>query len=141
MIPPPAEYRKRVPIAHGYRGLRRRNFSSRVISGGFCIYRIFGHRNHAKVGHEEGTTHLGMPGPPGMPRCLVLTSLIFWSFHEASGVSFLLEKIIKKFCSIWRTLIFCTKNNTMVVLLKTASVRVSSNQIIPKPYRIVINMA
>ena len=36
---------------------------------------------------------------------------------------------------------FCTKNNTTVVLLKTASVRVSSNQIIPKPYRIVINMA
>jgi hypothetical protein len=36
---------------------------------------------------------------------------------------------------------FCTKNNTTVVLLKTASVRVSSKQIIPKPYRIVINMA
>jgi acetylornithine/N-succinyldiaminopimelate aminotransferase len=35
---------------------------------------------------------------------------------------------------------FCTKNNTMVVLLKTTSVRVSSMQIIPKPYKIVVNM-
>ena len=36
---------------------------------------------------------------------------------------------------------FLHKNNTTVVLLKTALVRVSSNQIIPKPYKIVINMA
>ena len=36
---------------------------------------------------------------------------------------------------------FCTKNNTTVVLLKITSVRISSNQIIPKPYKIVINMA
>ena len=36
---------------------------------------------------------------------------------------------------------FPTKNNTTVVLLKTTSVRVSSMQIIPKPYKIVVNMA
>jgi hypothetical protein len=36
---------------------------------------------------------------------------------------------------------FCTKNNTTVVLLKTASVRVSSMQIIPNTYKIIVNMA
>jgi hypothetical protein len=51
------------------------------------------------------------------------------------------KKILRKFLAHSENFYFCTKNDTTVVLLKTASVRVSSNQIIPKPYRIVVNMA
>jgi hypothetical protein len=67
-------------------------------------------------------------------------SFTFWSFHEASVVSFVPKKSSKSLSSFGE-LLFLHKNNTTVVLLKTTSVRVSSSQIIPKPYRIVINMA
>ena len=43
--------------------------------------------------------------------------------------------------SAFRELLFQHKNNTTVVLLKTASVRVSSNQIIPKSCKNIVNMA
>jgi hypothetical protein len=64
----------------------------------------------------------------------------FWSFHEASGVSFVLKKS-SKISAHLENFHFCTKNNTTIVLLKTTSVRVSSMQIISKPYKIVVNMA
>ena len=50
------------------------------------------------------------------------------------------EKISVDFQPIPRTFI-SAQNNTTVVLLKTASVRVSSNQIIPKSYKTIENMA
>ena len=74
------------------------------------------------------------------PRCLVLTSFNFCSSHEASIASFVPKKSSKSFIAFGE-LLFLHKNNTTVVLLKTVSVRVSSIQIIPKPYRIVVNMA
>src|SRR5215216_1202969 len=86
-------------VFHGYRGLRWWNFSSRVISDGLSIYRIFWRRFHAKMGPEVSTTHHGTPGPPGAPRCLVPYSFTFWSFHDASGVSFVPKKSSKSFSS------------------------------------------
>ena len=53
--------------------------------------------------------------------------------------SLLFQKNREKVSAHLENFHFCTKNNTMVVLLKTMSVRVSSIQIIPKPYK--INMA
>ena len=59
-----------------------------------------------------------------------------------SPVFFIFSKnILRKFSAHSENFYFCTKNDTMVVLLKTASVRVSSNKIIPKSYRIIVNMA
>jgi hypothetical protein len=76
---------------------------------------------HALVG---GAHH----GPP--LRYFFVPLVVFWPRKNRQKVSFHLENFD-----------FLHKNNTAAVLLKTASVRVSSNQIIPKPYRIVINMA
>ena len=50
------------------------------------------------------------------------------------------EKFFVDFHRISRTFIFA-QNNTTAVLLKTVSVRVSSNQIIPKSYKNIVNMA
>ena len=69
-------------------------------------------------------------GPRDSPP-IVLRSSIFYIFQK---------KILLIF-SAFRELLFLHKNNTMVVLLKTASVQVSSMQIIPKLYKIVVNMA
>ena len=66
----------------------------------------------------------GSSGPPTKP----LVPLLFQKNRQK--VSLHLENFY-----------FCTKNNTTVVLLKTTSVRVSSMQNIPKPYKIVVNMA
>ena len=44
-----------------YIGLRRWNRSSRVISGGFGIYKNVWHWNHAKKGYREPTRHQGAP--------------------------------------------------------------------------------
>src|SRR3990170_2787416 len=61
------------------------------------------------------------PSPFGPPTKL-LVPLLFQKNHQK--VSLHLENFY-----------FCTKNNTTVVLLKTALVRVSSILIIPKPYK------
>ena len=122
-----------------YRGLWRRRRSSRFISGGFSIYRIFQRWNHAKRGHRGTTRHLGARGGLARPGGL-------WGPCGSSAPptklhgSLLVQKTIKKFRPIPRTFISAQKT-TPVVLLKTRSVRVCSNQIMPKPYRIVINMA
>ena len=42
-------------VFHGYGGLRRSKFSSRVLSRGLGIYRNFGHRSHVE-GPPEGPT-------------------------------------------------------------------------------------
>jgi hypothetical protein len=123
----------------GYRGVRRRSPSSRLSIGGFYIYVNFQRWNHAKGG--SGGPHsirarprggaLVLCGHPGHLLVLPRSFLgLFPYIKNRQKVSLHLENFY-----------FCTKNNTTVVLLKTASVRVSSNQIIPKPYRIVINMA
>ena len=73
-------------------------------------------------GHQAGTTHLGAPGegacpgglcsPRGPPPVVIGSSifLLFWNKSPKSFVPF-------------RELLFLHKNNTMIVLLKTASVR------------------
>ena len=75
-----------------------------------------------------GATHQGTPGGGGAPWWVVLPqgppsvvfgSSIFLLFHKKSPKSFV----------PFRELLFLHKNNTMVVLLKTASVRVSFIQI------------
>ena len=76
----------------------------------------------------------GRPPPSCGPRdspTVTLRSSIFYIFQKKSPLIF----------SAFRELIFLHKNNTTVVLLKTASVRVSSNQIIPKSYKTIVNMA
>ena len=127
-------------VFRGYRGLRRRNFWSRVISGGFWIYRIFGRRFHAKMGHEETTRHQPKLEGAGAAWWVVPTSWLFWPSNKASSASFV-PKNRQKVSLHLENFDFCTKNNTTVVLLKTASVRISSMQIIPKPYKFVVNMA
>ena len=125
----------------GYRGLRRRNFWSRVISDGFSIFRTF----LALVSREDGPR--GGHSPPGQAgptrrapvSCALLLHLLV--LPRSFGGLFCSKKIVKKFQLIWRTFISEQKNNTTVVLLKTTSVQVSSMQIIPKPYKIVVNMA
>ena len=47
------------------------------------------------------------------------------------------ENIVRKFSAHSENFYFCTRNDTMVVLLKTASAWVSSNQIIPKSYKVM----
>ena len=93
-----------------------------------------------KMGLGESTTHRGTGKGVDAPRCLVPYSFTFWSFQETSGVSFVPKKIVKNFSSFGE-LSFLHENNTTVVLLKTASVRVSSMQIIEKPYKIIVNIA
>ena len=76
-----------------------------------------------------GTTHQGAPGggwhallycaQPGLPLRCFFGSNIFYIFQNKSPKSFI----------PFRELLFLHKNNTMVVLLKTTSVRVSSIQI------------
>ena len=116
------------------------NFQSRVISGGFCIYMIFGRQFHTKMGHEGPTRHQGVLEGAGAPWWIVPTSWLFWPSHETSSASFV-PKNHQKVSLHLENFYFCTKNNTTAVLLKTASVRVSSIQIIPKPYIIIVNMA
>ena len=50
-----------------YRGLRQRSPSSRVISGGFGIYKNFWRWNHAKKGHRGPMSHQGPPGEVAHP--------------------------------------------------------------------------
>ena len=79
----------------------------------------------APRGAQPTRARLGLLARPGglcPPRCpppVVLGSSIFLLFHKNSPKSFV----------PFRELLFLHKNNTMVVLLKTASVRVSFIQI------------
>src|SRR3989337_2943611 len=111
-----------------YRGLRRRKNSSRVISGDFSIYIIFWRWNHARRCHVGPRRYQGAPGGvarPGAslalggPPLVGLGSSIFYLSHKKSPKSFIQ----------FQELLFLHKNNTMAILLKTASVRVSSIQI------------
>ena len=113
----------------------------RRLPEGFWDFREFIEQRGGGEGHRGGHHPSGRawapwralvggahPGPP--LRYFFVPSGVFWPRKNYQKVSFHLENFD-----------FLHKNNTTVVLLKTASVRVSSNQIIPKPYRIVINMA
>ena len=81
-----------------------------------------------RVGVEVG----GAPGGPwGRGRAPTLVDRVWapwpWFFHQ---YFLYFPKVISvDFHVIPRTSVFCTINNTMAVLLKTASVRVSSIQI------------
>ena len=73
------------------------------------------------------------PPPSWVPRDsppVTLHSSIFYIFQKNSPLIFI----------AFRELLFLHKNNTTVVLLKTVSARVRSIQILPKPFRIVVNM-
>ena len=75
----------------------------------------------------------GCPPPSWWPRdspSVDFCSSIFYIFQKYSPLIF----------SAFRELLFLHKNNTTVILLKTASVRVSSNQIIPKSCKNIVNM-
>ena len=66
-------------------------------------------------------------GPPNVD----IFASIFYIFQKYSPLIF----------RSFQGLLFLHKNNTMAILLKTASVRVSSNQVIPKSYKTIVNMA
>ena len=72
---------------------------------------------------------------------------VLWPTHSPSGHSTKIRGSLwfqrnrQKVSSNSENFYFCTKNNTTIVLLKTTLVRVSSMQIIPKPYKIIVNMA
>ena len=74
---------------------------------------------HNPPGRAWGVAHLGVLWPARAPPRVVLGSSIFLLFWNKS---------LKSFVPFWE-LLFLHKNNTMVVLLKTASVRVSFIQI------------
>ena len=108
--------------------------------GGSLFIRFFGvqiMRRWAKMG-PRGTTVPYSPWHALVPRGHLVALLVL---PRSFLVLFCSKKNCQQVSLHLENFYFCTKNNTTVVLLKTASVRVSSNQIIPKPYRIVINMA
>ena len=92
------------------------------------------------MGLEVSTIHRGTGKGLGAPWWVVPSSWLFWPSHKALG-SLLFQKNHQKVSTHLENFHFCTKNNTTVILLKTSSVRVSSMQIIPKPYKIIVNMA
>ena len=136
MMMPPSVGCQRGPrlVFCGYRGLRRRNFRSRSSSGSLGIYMRGWRREQVRdpTGSPRG---IGARPPPSWgPRdspSVDFYSSIFYIFQKNSLLIFI----------AFRELLFLHKNNTTTVLLKTASVRVSSNQIIPKSYKTIVNMA
>jgi hypothetical protein len=50
------------------------------------------------------TRHQGTPTPLGAPCCLAVSSFAVWSPPEASRVSYVQKKIVKKFRSVWTPL-------------------------------------
>ena len=117
-----------------YRGLRRRNSRSRLCSRCLGIYWWGWCRFHIRGPHRESTRQGARPPPSWGPRDsppVTLHSSIFYIFQKKSPLIF----------SAFRELLFLHKNNTTIVLLKTTLVRVSSNQIIPKACKNIINMA
>ena len=99
----------------------------------------------ASVSRKDGRR--GEHNPPGrawptrraLVGCALLVDLL--ALPQSFGGLFCSKKSHKNFSSNSENFYFCTKNNTTVVLLKTVSVRVSSMQIIPKPYNFFVNMA
>ena len=102
--------------------------------------RTIGPEQHLGGAPREAQHTRARLGPQACPGGLC-PLVLFWPSHKASGVSFVPKTNRQKVSSNSKNFYFCTKNNTTVVLLKTASVRVSSMQIIPKPYKSVVNMA
>ena len=91
-------------------------------------------------GHPRGPQARGRALGGAPPRIVHASGLLSGIFLLQYFLYF--PKIFSvNFQPIPRTFISAQKNNTMVVLLKTASVRVSSNKIIPKSYKITVNMA
>ena len=70
---------------------------SLLVSEFWRIYRA-GIRSTEETWGPQGTWRAY---PLGAPRCLVAHSFAFWSHPEASRVSYVQKKIIKKFCGIW----------------------------------------
>ena len=102
--------------------------------------RTFGIRNTSR-GCPRGPEAVGVR-PGGRVRPLACGFLVhFLDQLLCFGGLFWSIKKHRKFLAHFENFYFCTKNDTTVVLLKTASVRVSSNKIIPKPYKTVVNMA
>ena len=127
-------------ISRGYRGLRRRNFRSRLFSRGLGIYRRGWRQEQVRGPHRKSTRHSGTPQGGGHAPTLVGSmGLLFDNF--CSSIFYIFEKKSPFIFSTFRELLFLHKNNTIVVLLKIASVRVSSNQIIPKACKNILNMA
>ena len=103
------------------------------LSGSLGTYRRSWHRSLVKGPHRGSMRQGARPPPSWGPRespTVTLCSSIFYNFQKKSPLIF----------RAFRELLFLHKNNTIVVLLKTASVRVSSNEIIPKACKNVINM-
>ena len=91
-----------------YRGVRRRRRCSRLISGGFSIYRIFQRWNHEKRSYEGPTRqqHTAPPGRAVMP-CEQLVRLLV--LPRSFGGLFWSQKNFKKFRPIPRTFISAQK--------------------------------
>ena len=89
---------------------------------------IFWRRFHAKMGLGVSTTHRDAPGPLARPGVLCPTPSSSVPSTKLRG-SLLFKKNRQKVSAHLENFHFCTKNNTTVVLLKTASVQVSSIQI------------
>ena len=124
----------------GYRGLRRRNSQSRLFSGGLGIYRRGWRQEQVSGPHGESTRHRGTPQGVGAPSTLVgPMRLPFDNFLFQYFLYF--PKKSPLIFSAFRELLFLHKNNTTVVLLKIAPVQVSSNQIVPKSCKNIVNMA
>ena len=99
-----------------------------VFIGGFGVE----NKSGGPTGSPGGTGARPPPSwAPWNSSPITFCSSIFYIFQKKSRLIF----------SAFRELLFLHKNNTMVVLLKTTLVRVSSNQIIPKACRNIINMA
>ena len=127
-------------VFRGYRSLRRRNSRSRFLSGGFLIYWSTWRWNHVRGCSRDPQARGARPTGGAPPRLVAASGLLSGIFLVQYFLYF--PKIFSvNFQPIPRTFISAQKNDTMVVLLKTASVRVSSNKIIPKSYKIIVNMA
>ena len=102
--PPPAGC-QRGPglISRGYRGLRWRNFRSRLFSGGFCIYRNFLRWFHVRGVSESSMRQGPMPRGVGAPPPS-------WTARDSSGPTLLLQGLLlahKKSTKIGTTIGLC----------------------------------
>ena len=78
-----------------------------------------------------GITHLGMDGPPGTPRCLVLSTALPSDTSLAHRVPSGLEKISKKFPCVWTpfNIDFCDVKNMQKIVTGTGHY---VNRLVPK---------